>query len=304
MKKIKVGIAKEIDFKVYSYDKTFELKDISTNNLNFDVIIITSSTKINYKIINKHKNLKIIFIMSLHLLSRIKLNKLRKDIRIIYFDKKSKKVLQSITATPEFIFGLIILLSKNFLNCKFQLKRNNWNPKKVSSFGAEKMLSLSTLGIIGYGRIGRKLHKIAKGFGMKTLIFSNKKNKRHVTMNEVAKKSDYISINLPLKKNTKNIINQNFFKKMKNRSYFINTSKGNIVNYNHLIKCLGKNIKGAAIDVFKREVATDKEIIKLTNYAKNNDNLILTPHIAGSTEDSITKLQKHCLNKIKVSLSR
>ena len=242
--------------------------------------------------------------MSLHLLSRIKLNKLRKDIRIIYFDKKSKKVLQSITATPEFIFGLIILLSKNFLNCKFQLKRNNWNPKKVSSFGAEKMLSLSTLGIIGYGRIGRKLHKIAKGFGMKTLIFSNKKNKRHVTMNEVAKKSDYISINLPLKKNTKNIINQNFFKKMKNSSYFINTSKGNIVNYNHLIKCLGKNIKGAAIDVFKREVATDKEIIKLTNYAKNNDNLILTPHIAGSTEDSITKLQKHCLNKIKVSLSR
>ena len=75
MKKIKVGIAKEIDFKVYNYDKTFELRNISKNNLNFDVIIITSSTKISHKIINKYKNLKAIFIMSLHLLSRIKLDK-------------------------------------------------------------------------------------------------------------------------------------------------------------------------------------------------------------------------------------
>ena len=303
MKKIKVGIAKEIDFKVYNYDKTFELKNISKNNLNFDVIIITSSTKISHKIINKHKNLKIIFIMSLHLLSRIKLNKLRKDIKIIYFDKKSKKVLQSITPTPEFIFGLITILSKNFLNCEFQLKKNNWNPKNIALFSAEKMLSLSTLGIVGYGRIGKKLEVIAKKFGMKTLIFSNKKNKRHVTLNKIAKGSDYISINLPLKKNTKNMINQNFFKKMKTNSYFINTSKGAIVNYNHLIKYLGKNIRGAAIDVYKKEKSSDKEIVKLTNYAKKNNNLILTPHIAGSTEDSIIKLQKHCLNKIKINFS-
>ena len=90
---------------------------------------------------------------------------------------------------------------------------------------------------------------------------------------------------------------------MKTNSYFINTSKGAIVNYNHLIKYLGKNIKGAAIDVYKKEKSSDKEIVKLTNYAKNNNNLILTPHIAGSTEDSIIKLQKHCLNKIKINLS-
>ena len=193
MKKIKVGIAKEIDFKVYSYDKIFELRNIPKNNFNFDVIIITSSTKISHKIINKYKNLKVIFIMSLHLLSRIKLDKLRKDIKIIYFDKKSKKVLQSITPTPEFIFGLITLLSKNFLNCKFQLKKNNWDPKNISLSSAEKMLSLSTLGIVGYGRIGKKLEVIAKKFGMKTLIFSNKKSKRHVTLDKIAKGSDYIT---------------------------------------------------------------------------------------------------------------
>ena len=86
---------------------------------------------------------------------------------------------------------------------------------------------------------------------------------------------------------------------MKNDSYFINTSKGDIVNYNDLLKYLKKNIKGAAIDVYKKEVSNDKEIIKLVNYSKKNDNLILTPHVAGSTLDSILTLQKHCLNRIE-----
>ena len=158
------------------------------------------------------------------------------------------------------------------------------------------MLSQSTLGIVGYGRIGKKLASIAKHFGMKTLIFTRKNN---LKLNDLAKKSDVISINLSLNKNTKNIINKKFFSKMKTGSYFINTSKGDIVNYNDLLIYLKKNINGAAIDVYKNENSNDKEIIKLINYSKKNNNLILTPHIAGSTVDSILTLQKHCLNRIK-----
>ena len=85
---------------------------------------------------------------------------------------------------------------------------------------------------------------------------------------------------------------------MKVGSYFINTSKGQIVNYYDLLKFLKKNIKGAAIDVYKNENENDKEIKKLIYYSKNNDNLILTPHIAGSTLDSIITLQKHRLDRI------
>jgi D-3-phosphoglycerate dehydrogenase len=86
---------------------------------------------------------------------------------------------------------------------------------------------------------------------------------------------------------------------MKNGSYFINTSKGDIVNYNDLLIYLKKNIKGAAIDVYKNENSNDKEIKKLINYSRINNNLLLTPHIAGSTLDSILTLQKHCLNRIE-----
>ena len=86
---------------------------------------------------------------------------------------------------------------------------------------------------------------------------------------------------------------------MKKNSYFINTSKGEIVNYNDLLKYLGKNIKGAAIDVYRKEISNSPEISKLTKHAKLYNNLILTPHIAGSTQDSIIKLQGFCLKKIE-----
>jgi D-3-phosphoglycerate dehydrogenase / 2-oxoglutarate reductase len=297
MKKIKIGISKEIDFKFKLYQKKkFQLNKIDLKKFFYDAILITSNSKIDYKIINNCKSIQIIFIISLHLLSKIKLKKLRKDIKILYFNNKSKKVIDSITATPEFIFGLIILLTKHFLQINETLKKNIWDPRQVAELTFNKMLSQSTLGIVGYGRIGKKLASIAKHFGMKILIFTRKNN---LKLNDLAKKSDIISINLSLNKKTKNIINKNFFSKMKTGSYFINTSKGDIVNYNDLLIYLKKNIKGAAIDVYKNENSNDKEIIKLINYSRTNNNLILTPHIAGSTLDSILTLQKHCLNRIE-----
>lgn len=296
MKKIKIGIAKEIDFKLEPFTKQrFTFNQIDVNNFFYDAILITSNSKIDYRIINNCKSIKIIFIMSLHLLSKIKLDKLRKDIKVLYFGKKSKKILNTITATPEFIFGLIILLTKNFLKINKISKKNIWDPKKTAQFTFDKMLSQSTLGIIGFGRIGKELASIAKNFGMKTIVFTRKNN---IKLADIARKSDIISVNLSLNNKNKNIINKNFFSKMKVGSYFINTSKGQLVNYHDLLKFLKKNIKGAALDVYKNESANDKEIKKLVNYSKNNDNLILTPHIAGSTLDSIITLQKHCLDKI------
>ena len=297
MKRIRVGISKEIDFKVKTYaKKKFMLNQIDEKKFFYDVILITSNSEIDYKIINNCKSIRVIFIMSLHLLSKIKLNKLRKDIKILYFDIKSKKILNTITATPEFIFGLIILLTKNFLRIDKISKKNIWDPKETANFAFSKMLSQSTLGIVGFGRIGKELRYIAKNFGMKTVIFT-RKNK--IKLADIARKSDIVSINLSLNNKNKNMINKNFFSKMKIGSYFINTSKGQIVNYHDLLKFLNKNIKGAAIDVYKNENTNDKEIKKLVNYSRNNDNLILTPHIAGSTLDSVITLQKHCLDKIE-----
>lgn len=296
MNKIQIGISQEIDFKFEFNKKKFELTKLAKNNFDFHAIIITSNTNLKYKVLNNCKKLKVIFIMSLHLLSKIDLKRIRKDIKILHFDKRNKSILNEITATPEFIFGLITLLIKNFLKTLEISKMNIWDPKRTAYLSSEYMLSECTLGIIGYGRIGKKLASISKSFGMKNIIFTKRNNN---SLKKVSQKSDIICICLSLNKKTKNLINKNFFKNMKKNSYFINTSKGEIVNYNDLLKYLGKNIKGAAIDVYRKEISNSPEISKLTKHAKLYNNLILTPHIAGSTQDSIIKLQGFCLKKIE-----
>ena len=183
--------------------------------MEFDAIIISPDTELNYKDINKSKKIKLIFIMSLHKISKIKLQKIRKNIDIIWFNKKSKKVLKTITSTPEFIFALMIILAKNFLNCQKSIENNLWSPRNTAMLSSEKMLSISTLGIIGYGRIGKKLKQIAKAFKMKILIYSRNNNENNANLNSIAKKSDFISVNLSLNNKTKNFIDERFFKKMK-----------------------------------------------------------------------------------------
>lgn len=299
MNKFNVGVCESINLKIKKENKIFILKKLN-NKLNFDAIIISPTTYLDYQKINQSPQLKIIFLMSLHLISKIKLNKIKKNIKIIYFDKKNNfKILSKINTTPEFIFGLILLLIKNFLHIQNSVFKNNWKPKETAFHSSRKMLSDATLGIVGYGRIGKKLNLISRSFNLKTIIYSKKQK----SLNELAKKSDIVSINLSLNKKTKNLIDKNFFKKMKNGSYFINTSKGQIVNYNHLLKFLGKNIKGAAIDVFRFEDSKSPEIKKLSNFAKKYQNLILTPHIAGSTEDSIIQLQEQVMHILKKKLN-
>ena len=303
MKKIRVGVCKNIDIKIKKFSKNISLEYMS-NKINYDAIIVTPLTILDYKKINKSKKIKLIFIMSLHLITKINIKQLRKDIKVLYFDKKNNfSILNNITATPEFIFGLIILLTRNFLNLKKQLKKNIWNPRQAAGLSSEKMLSNSTLGIIGYGRIGKKLKSIANSFGLKTLIYS-KHNKSNMRLKKIAKNSDIVTINLSLNKKNEKFINKSFFKFMKLGSYFINTSKGKIVDYNHLLKFLGKNISGAALDVFEVEKSNDPGLIKLCKFAKKNRNLILTPHIAGSTADSIIQLQNRALELIERSFKK
>ena len=298
MSKLRIGLSRDIDFKLKKNFHGFFIENLK-NKLNYNAIIITSSTQLDHKLINKSKKLKLIFIMSLHLISEIDLKKLRKDIKILWFGKRSKQVLKKINATPEFIFGLIILLSKNFLNIQNTIYKNTWKPRGTALLSFEKMLSNSKIGIIGYGRIGKKLKSIAKSFGIETLVYSNKKIKNKKSLNYIAENADFVTINLSLNSSTKNLIDKDFFRKMKKNSYFINTAKGEIVNYKHLLKYLGKNIKGAAVDVYKIERASDREFQMLHNYANKNNNLILTPHIAGGTLDSLVKLQEHSLDMIK-----
>jgi glycerate dehydrogenase len=147
------------------------------------------------------------------------------------------------------------------------------------------------LGLIGKGAIGTLVSTIAKAFGMNVLIYDpylprkQPENGMMVDLDELLKQSDIVSIHCPLTTETRHMINRDKFALMKKSAYLINTARGEIVNQNDLIDALKEQlIAGASLDVFENEPLNDKE--PLFEF----DNVVLTPHIAGQTIESRTRI--------------
>ena len=154
-------------------------------------------------------------------------------------------------------------------------------------------LSGKTLGVVGLGRIGSRVaHHGVKGFEMKVLYYDVNRNEEFekefgavfVSLDDLLKQSDFVSIHVPLLPATQHLINAEKLKLMKPTSYLINTSRGSIIDEAALAMALAdKTIKGAALDVFEFEPKITPELLSI-------DNVILTPHIASATEETRSKM--------------
>lgn len=159
-----------------------------------------------------------------------------------------------------------------------------------------------TWGIIGLGAIGRKVAKIAEAFGVNVIYYSTSgKNSnsdyKRVDFDELLKTSDIISIHAPLNANTQGLINYDALNKMKKTSILVNMGRGPIVVEKDLAKAIDEElIAGAALDVFEVEpISSDNPLV----LAKNNDRLVLTPHIAWASVEARNRLFKEVINNIK-----
>ena len=145
-----------------------------------------------------------------------------------------------------------------------------------------------TVGIIGGGKIGSQVAKLAKLFGAKTVLYSRSKKDSNLfdeqlDLEKLLAVSDIVSLHCPLTKETENLISYNQFSKMKSTAFLINTARGNVINQEALSDALKNGvISGAAIDVFDIEPPLPSNHILL-----NTPNLILTPHIAFATKESL-----------------
>jgi len=149
-----------------------------------------------------------------------------------------------------------------------------------------------TLGIIGAGRIGQAVGRRAKGFNMKILYHSRERkpdferecNAKFVGFKELLKESDYITLHIPLTKETYHIIGEKEFKMMKNTAYLINTARGKCVDEKALVKALeNKDIAGAALDVFENEPFLTPGLAQL-------ENVVLAPHAGSASVETRTKM--------------
>ncbi len=148
-----------------------------------------------------------------------------------------------------------------------------------------------TLGIIGYGHIGSQLSVLAEAMGLKVLFFDVVKKlslgnaQSTDSLEELMGKSDFVSLHVPQTPSTKNMIGEKELQQMKAGAYLINASRGTVVVIEDLVKALkSKHLAGAAVDVYPKEPASNNEVFE--SKLQGLDNVILTPHIGGSTEEA------------------
>ena len=203
-------------------------------------------------------------------------------------------------AVAEHVIYMMLTISKGFNIYDNEVRKGNFksNSNKITTYELFKKNIL----IFGFGRIGKILAELCKAFEMKIKIYDPYVDKKIIEnlgykkiddYNEEIKNSDYISLHLPLKKDTKNLINFDIMKNMKKNSIIINTSRGGIVNENDLNKALNeKLIFGAGLDVFEKEpILNDNPLIK-------NKRVLLSPHTATFTEECKSRMSIETVKNI------
>ena len=208
--------------------------------------------------------------------------------------KDDAEFLSTITPTAELTWGLIIALTRNLIPAYRSVIEGKWDRRP---FGGRAMLSRMKLGVVGFGRLGKMVARYGRAFGMNVVyhdpnIFEEADGiYRLQTLEELVAKSDIITVHVPHEKETQKMFDRKLFAKFKQGAFFINTSRGELVDHASLLECLkAGTLTGAAMDVFEDEFDTEfKERLTshaLWEYAAKNPNLILTPHIGGSTYDA------------------
>ncbi len=198
-------------------------------------------------------------------------------------------------STAEVTWALILALSKQLVVHHKNFTYGMWQSEKIDELYGKK------IGILGLGRIGLRVAKIAQVFGMEVIGWSRTKNKKRADINnirlvakdELFSESDYLSVHLKLSKETVNFIRLREMKMMKKSAFIINTARGPIVNENDLIYALEKKIiSGAGLDVFEVEpLPKEHKLVHL-------DNVILSPHLGYATITNIKEYMEISKNNI------
>jgi D-3-phosphoglycerate dehydrogenase / 2-oxoglutarate reductase len=208
-------------------------------------------------------------------------------------------------AVGEHALGMLLALANNFLKGDREVRQKNWDREGNRGFE----LMGKTVGIIGFGHTGQSFAKKLAGMDVKVLAYDKYKTYfaegihyiRPTGMQEIFENADILSLHLPLTKETENLVDDAFINKFAKNIILINTSRGNVVKTTTLINGLksGK-IKGACLDVFENEKPNlfSENEHKMYDELYSFDNIIMTPHVAGWTVESLERLAKVVLEKI------
>ena len=225
-----------------------------------------------------------------------------RDIDVVTL-KGQTELLNSVTPTAELTWGLIIALTRNLIPAFESVKNGNWNRRP---YGAGRMLSHMTLGVVGYGRLGKMVAGIGTAFGMKVLCFDpyqsmyDENHQRVFSLKELVANSDIVTLHVPHEEETENLVDEEILSCFRVGAFLINTSRGEIIDHQALLEALrSRKLGGAAIDVIEGEFCHGFQVSdhELWAYGRENSNLLISPHIGGSTRDAWKITEEYAIKK-------
>jgi D-3-phosphoglycerate dehydrogenase len=274
---VKQGL--EVDYDEDLWGKREKLLQVVKH---YDAIIVRNQTKVDQELLDAGKRLKVVGRLGVGLDNINTIAAKERDIKVIYARHANA------TSVAEYVMAAMLSANRPLHLADYDIRKGHWDRKKYT--GEE--LANKTLGLIGLGEISHRVAKRANAFGMKVIgydpfiteydhIVSETGVQVKDSLEELLTESDFVSLHVPLTAATKYLISDTELNMMKSSAVIINTSRGGIIDENALSIALNNyTIAGAFLDVLEIEP------IKLSNNLLSCDRVIMTPHIAGLTNES------------------
>ena len=291
--KVAYDLFKEEGYNVESLDGSLDEKDLIKKIKDVSILGIRSKTIISDKVIKSANKLLAIGAFCIGT-NQIKFESCN-DSGIVIFNAPYSNT----RSVVEIVIAQIINLMRKIVIKSNKMHSGVWRKDSLDSFEIRNKV----IGIVGYGNIGSQLSVICEALGMKVLYYdivdklSIGNAKKCKSLNELLKNSDIVSLHVDGKKSNTNLISDKEFSIMKEKSILVNYSRGNVVDIDSLIKNIkNKKLMGAALDVFPEEPSNNKE--KFESKVKGIEEIILSPHIGGSTMEAQKNIGSYVPDKI------
>ena len=291
--KVAYDLFKEEGYNVESLDGSLDEKDLIKKIKDVSILGIRSKTIISDKVIKSSNKLLAIGAFCIGT-NQIKFESCN-DSGIVIFNAPYSNT----RSVVEIVIAQIINLMRKIVIKSNKMHSGVWRKDSLDSFEIRNKV----IGIVGYGNIGSQLSVICEALGMKVLYYdildklSIGNAKKCKSLNELLKNSDIVSLHVDGKKSNTNLISDKEFSIMKEKSILVNYSRGNVVDIDSLIKNIkSKKLMGAALDVFPEEPSNNKE--KFESKVKGIEEIILSPHIGGSTKEAQKNIGSYVPDKI------
>lgn len=270
----------------------YELPELMEKIKEFDVVVVRSATKIREPLIDealKSGRLKLVIRGGVGV----------DNIDVKYAEEKGISVRNTPNASSasvaELAIGHMFNIARHIHSANVTMREGKWNKKHYE--GIE--LSGKTLGLIGFGRIAKEVAKRADALGMKVIYTNRSGHKaendpfRYVTMEELYKEADFISLHMPKLADRPYLIGKEEIEKMKDGVYLVNTARGGLIDEEALCDALDRGkVTAAAVDVFKEEPTKNERIY-------THEKISLTPHTGASTIEAQLRIGEEIISIIK-----